>query len=740
MHWFTFIVLSIIFIVSPYSKGLYFMADFYGVSLIIVILSVIVLLRIFLYKEPWNVKMMAIVFLLPLSYILPLPISVSVQEAGETAIRWITYAVFFFILYWATTKEEIRKWMPIVFQITGVWISIYMLFVSLGWLSSKGLYVSERFAGVLQYPNTYAMITGVFYLFSLVMMTQLQWTWRRLTIYSLPLITFLVCFIQTYSRGMLLVLPVAWFAGLLLLSARKQVEYILFSFISIGFSLSILQVNPSSTGTFVFLLLSLSSLNLALVFIIKKYSYMVRILKLETWFLGKWLRFLIPLIITFISLLALLDLKNQGLIYRSLPTEFQDRISSISLQASTAKERFIFLEDAFQISQESPLIGHGGGSWKTLYKTFQQGPYLSNKIHNGYMEWLVDTGWIGLILFIFVFGFYLYQIVLAILKDKETTVRLAVIPGLLIVFAHSFIDFNFSYGTVWLIVFWLLAMGLSRGEGIINHGGTLVLTKISLVILAGSILMNGFFSYKYLQAAKYFHKAKGAETVESKRGLLEQAVNLYPQNTTYLSNLIDMELKLGKNKQEDKAQLIARVDQLVDAAPRNSNIILKAALVSEEIGESEQAFDLYQRALELDHFNSKIYEGSMKFKNMMLLTNPFNKEFYATSVIEDYEEVLKWEKVVMDSKLPEQFNSRDFKVTSNINYQAGISYFILEKYERVVELYESDIEKPMNLSALCILAYENLGDVGEVEKILAVSQDPNKLTDTKNKLGEILLK
>lgn len=740
MHWFTFIVLSIIFIASPYSKGLYFISDFYGISIIIGILAFIVILRILLYKESWKMKTVGLVFLLPISYLLPLYNAVSVQEAGETVIRWITYALFFFTLYWATNKEDIKRWMPIVLQVTGIWMSIYMLLVTFGWVSSEGMYVSERFAGVLQYPNTYAMITGIFYLFSLVMVTQLNGTRGKMILYSLPLVIFLVCFIQTYSRGMYLVLPVAWFVGLMLLSTRKQLEYILHSLISICLALLVLQVGVSSTGMFVIVLFSLSFLQLVLVYMIKKYGFITYRVKLDRWISKKWAQFLIPLFIIMIGIFGMLDIRNQGLVYHSLPSDFQERVSSISLQANTAKERFIFVEDAFRIVEESPIIGHGGGGWKTLYKTYQQGPYLSNKIHNGYMEWLVDTGWIGLSAFVFVFGYYLYSIVSRILKDRENTIQIAVVTGLVIVFVHSFIDFNFSYGTVWFVVFWLFTMGLSLDDLTKRKEEPPVASKLILVILVGMVLLSGYYSYKNLQASRYFSMAKKAETIELKEKFLERAVSLSPQNTTYVSNLIDMELKLVKNKREIQGELIEHVDQLLYAAPNNSNFILKAALVSEDLGETEKAFELYEKALKLDHYNTKIYEASMRFKNRMALTNQLNKEFYATSVLVDYKEILKWEKVVIDSKLPVQFNSRDFKVTSKINYQAGMAYFILGKFQKVIEIYASDLEKPSNLSALTSLAYERLGGLEEAEKIVAVSEDQSKIIAEKEKLEQILLK
>jgi tetratricopeptide (TPR) repeat protein len=729
MHWFVFGVLSIIFIVSPYSKGLYFITNFYGISIIIGILLLVVIAHFFLYKEKWDIKRMGMVFLLPLCYLYSLPGAVSSQEATDSLIRWTTYASFFVLLYWSTKKTGIHKMMPLMFQTTGIWISINMLLVYSGIIDYKGILVSGRFAGVFQYPNTFAMVMGVYILFSLIMLTRSKLDIKYILLYSLPQVPYIICFIQAYSRGMLLVLPLVWLVGLLLISVKKQVEYMAYSFIGFALGLVLYQFVSSSNKTYFILLIIMSLFFSAFIYVFKRFVFnrFLSFVVVKGLLSKKYIQLVIPLCIIILGLAGILDIKNHGLLYKSIPGDLQQRIDSISLNAGTAKERYIFAEDALQFSKDAPLVGSGGGSWKVVFKEYQQNPYSSSRVHNGYLEWLVDTGWIGIILFILVFSYYLQKVFRSLLQTEENQLQVASFAGLMIIFIHSAIDFNFSFGTVWFIVFWLLMKALPResGESFVQLPNKAFLNfypKIMVGIISVLIVVNGIFTISNMQAARLFNQSKESNSYLEKIKYLEEAVDMAPENTKYISALLDLEMQVAE-KDKDFKRARDLVTMLTEAEPRNNTMVFKGAMIAEEIGENELAFSLYERALSLDHYNTKLYEASMRFKSRMALNSEINREFYATSMLQDFNTAKKWDSFVENKGISEEFNSRRYHITSNMQYREALAYLMLRNYDQVIKLYRDNESVDYRLEAISMVAYEQLGFNEKVEEISVASSD-----------------
>lgn len=748
MYWFVFSVLALISIISPFQKGLYFITDFYGISIILSFIVLLVVIRFFLFKEHWDLKRMAMVILLPLCYLLTVPFAVSPQRTGEELIRWTTYSGFFILLYWVTKNIRIKKCLPLVFQITGSLLSFWMIIGSLGIIEGRGMFISGRFAGVFQYPNTFAMISGVFYLFSLVMLTSSNLNIKKIIIYTLPLVSTLICFIETYSRGMLIVLPIVWFIGLLLLRMEKQIKYLLYTLLTLV--LALIGNNLNSLSPFIYLsLLTMSTIFVSLIGImINKYEIRSRLLRNKAWLNKKGIGLVIPSFIFIIGIAGIFDIRYHGLLYHGLPEILQKRLDSISLQTGTAKERLIFAEDAFKLSKDSPIVGKGGGTWEILYKAYQQSPYISNKIHNGYLEWLVDTGWIGLGIFILVFGYYLLSITKGIGNNKENPLQIAVITGLLVVFIHSWIDFNFSFGTVWLVTFWLIVMGLTNIDEenkIMNSTWKFpmahLLPKVFVTLLAIVVLCNGIYSFRYIQSEKYFNQAKFARTLEVKKNYLERAIKLNPYNTHYISSLLILELQQIKDEKISSKEYKELLLQLVETEPQNSNNIFEVAQLAEEIRENELAFSLYEKALELDHFNTNLYEASMSFISGRALADKINREFYAKYILLEYEKFSKWENDIRQAKLPADFNSRDFKITNNIEYRVALAHYILGDFEQVIKIFENSSIKPdYRLEAIAVLSNEKLGNITAAENIVASSTKEDKIRRFITQLNDIFQK
>jgi O-antigen ligase len=110
-----------------------------------------------------------------------------------------------------------------------------------GLLHDPNTLLNGRFAGVFQYPNTFGMVMALFFFFSLINLTEEKINNKKVFFHSSFSLLYFVCLIQSSSRGMMMLFPVIWLAGLLLLPLKKQVIYLLQTFSTIFPSIIVYQ-------------------------------------------------------------------------------------------------------------------------------------------------------------------------------------------------------------------------------------------------------------------------------------------------------------------------------------------------------------------------------------------------------------------------------------------------------------------------------------------------------------------
>lgn len=132
-----------------------------------------------------------------------------------------------------------------------------------------------------------------------------------------------------------------------------------------------------------------------------------------------------------------------GLVYHTVIS----RITS----GATWFAREAMWRDAAQYGLRSPWLGHGGDAWKHAVYTVQSTPYIGTEVHSGYLDLFLDTGVIGLMLMLFLFA-YILHLLLRHSRDS--------IPVCLIVMFHGAIDFDFSYPLFWMLLVLIAAWKL----------------------------------------------------------------------------------------------------------------------------------------------------------------------------------------------------------------------------------------------------------------------------------------
>ncbi|WP_020426281.1 O-antigen ligase family protein, partial [Paenibacillus riograndensis] len=128
--------------------------------------------------------------------------------------------------------------------------------------------------------------------------------------------------------------------------------------------------------------------------------------------------------------------------------------------SSTVAARGLFYRDAWKLAAEAPWLGRGGGTWRSTYLAAQSRPYVGSQVHSGYLDLLLNLGGVGL------------AVILLLLLAAGWLVAAGaprLLPPLLALALHSAVDFDWSYGLVWLLL--LLLPALARAEKL-HHAAT----------------------------------------------------------------------------------------------------------------------------------------------------------------------------------------------------------------------------------------------------------------------------
>lgn len=149
-------------------------------------------------------------------------------------------------------------------------------------------------------------------------------------------------------------------------------------------------------------------------------------------------------------------LENIKLSYKYLPESLILRFNSIDLTENSSATRLTYYEDSLSILKSKPIFGGGGGTWEALYQKYQSRPYNATEAHNYFIQTMVETGIIG----IAVLGLLIAAFVVHLLKawKRKDTLTVSVLFSILALLGHSGLDFNFSFHSIPMIFWALIAM------------------------------------------------------------------------------------------------------------------------------------------------------------------------------------------------------------------------------------------------------------------------------------------
>lgn len=146
--------------------------------------------------------------------------------------------------------------------------------------------------------------------------------------------------------------------------------------------------------------------------------------------------------------------------YKLLPGFMANRIQGLFANSSVI-QRLVYFEDGIKLFKKSPVIGLGLGAFENGVKSVESYYYETKYLHNHYLQTLLDTGIVGLLLFVGIFAVCGVSIWRARKKDGFDPMISALGGALVFMAAHggAEVDFSmYSYLPIAFVTFGLIGL------------------------------------------------------------------------------------------------------------------------------------------------------------------------------------------------------------------------------------------------------------------------------------------
>lgn len=133
--------------------------------------------------------------------------------------------------------------------------------------------------------------------------------------------------------------------------------------------------------------------------------------------------------------------------YTLLPEAIAGRIQTLRSEGNVT-QRFVYISDAMKLFRTDPIIGRGMGAFENGIYSVQEYHYETKYVHNHYVQSMVDTGIIGLALWLGLLATSVLAVLRQWRRDREEPQSMASALGALLLFMmiHAAVEVIFSSG------------------------------------------------------------------------------------------------------------------------------------------------------------------------------------------------------------------------------------------------------------------------------------------------------
>ncbi|MGW8443652.1 O-antigen ligase family protein [Paenibacillus sp. S33] len=712
----------------------------------LIISTILLILGIVTYYKKFKLEdqrdwLAVLVILLPLTFVLSLISAASHYLAMNMVVVQCIYASFFIITLYALRDRLSNQIiqtaiMTVAYIIIGFglinWFGQWVLAGRLvDWFSSMvsgNRYVDAikvdsngpRLTSVFQYANTYAAFLMAF-LFAAIFCLMKSKTWYGKATHAFMLVPILVSLFLTLSRGGLIMLPIVFVLLLLFFKPARQILWLLHCAIAGVVSLAILspitnwglQLNQTYNGAVAAkgwgLLLGASLVTAVVLWLIQT-SLGSRLEKGMQGLASRKLSNLwLPVgSVVVIGVIAFL-LIGTGL-RTFLPANVETRLENINFQQHSVLERITFYRDASKLIADYPLIGAGGGGWATLYGKYQDYGYTSAQAHNFFMQYLVEAGILGFIIFMAFILYIFYKYIKGYIKsdeEKRDSHFLYLILAMSILL-HSLLDFNMSYVFMGILVF--IGLGGMAAAMDAQPVKRLVMKPegfrpiYSIVIGVLSIVLL-FVGLRFAQASNAAWEAKALESsnsFEQRQAAYNKDLNLRPTHIDSIVGLSSMYYQVYKQTKREEFYTggMTIVDLGLQAEPYNRNMLFIKMRLEQAKGNNDKAFAILENNRanfnwDLDWHNLLITQAFEFGNKARLAKDTVHEKKYFDAGMSAYQRILDG-MAHLKTLPPTQITGRSWEITPSIALNAGKIQFVSGKPAEAASILKNGLKDDLS--------------------------------------------
>ncbi|KAA8786097.1 O-antigen ligase family protein [Paenibacillus amylolyticus] len=243
----------------------------------------------------------------------------------------------------------------------------------------------------------------------------------------------------------------------------------------------------------------------------------------------------------------------------------------------TGASRLQLWRDALRLWTEAAWLGHGGDTWRNMFRAIQSSPYVGGEVHSGLLDLALDTGLLGSAL---IAGWMLFTL----RSIRRFAPRL--LPPVLVFVLHGIVDFDWSYALSWMLFIWLAAWAVAlrkEAEPVSSHHhrpGHIKRYAVVLMLtcwLGGTVWITARYSGADMQ---YRHALTEPMGTTASVQYLRSAYRLNPYRP-------DLAISLARTLPQAEAKLILL--NSLSHSPSNPDLYVELGRLEAKSGEGKQA-------------------------------------------------------------------------------------------------------------------------------------------------------
>lgn len=518
--------------------------------------------------------------------------SVSVQGSLDEMLRWSLLAIFALLTAMLASRANGARWFAYGWQmaggllvLSGVLAACGVLPLPYGVMRTADPEISSagaRLGGMLQYPNAYGAVAGMYALERLAAAARAvarPLSAGRLIAAVLPLMPAQAALLLSESRGAWLATGCAAVAAFALQRRGARLPLLLATAAPLACAawlyrqLAAAQLAPAPVPG----LLALAGAWAA--------ALLGTLLLCRLWHSGARAR------AAALTATGLAGITAAALAVASTA----DRMAA---GVGTGLSRLQMWRDALKLWTEAPWMGHGGETWRSMFRAIQSSPYVGGEVHNGILDLALDAGIIGLLL-----------IACWFFSTLRTMWRQApqLLPSVIVFGLHGAMDFDWSFTFLWMMFIWLGGWALSSQT--VQEAAAYKkrprffrqLTPWPQLILAGLFVIfwlggTAWFAGHQLAADQQYRLALSNDAGSSERKtLLTAAYKFNPYRP-------DIVISLSRTLPAKKAELM--LVQSLSYSPVYPQLYGELGQLAARSGRGESAGNYFEQAIALNRFDA----------------------------------------------------------------------------------------------------------------------------------------